>query len=65
MRRGDAQQRRAARLTTTADHPWSARAEPARVWREAPSPHPRESEAFARPSAYAQASSSVRARPSS
>jgi hypothetical protein len=35
MRRGDAQHRRAARLTTTADHPWSARAEPARVSREA------------------------------
>ena len=35
MRRGDAKPRRAARLTTTADHPWSARAEPARVPREA------------------------------
>jgi hypothetical protein len=36
MRRGDAQHRRAARLTKTADQPWSARAEPARVPREAP-----------------------------
>ena len=31
LRRGDAKPRRAARLTTTADHPWSARAKPARV----------------------------------
>jgi hypothetical protein len=36
MRGGDAQHRRAARLTTNTDHPWSARAEPARVPREAP-----------------------------
>jgi hypothetical protein len=36
MRRGDAKPRRAARLTTTANHQtWSARAEPARVQRAA------------------------------
>jgi len=35
MRRGDAQHRRAARKQSSADHPWSARAEPARVPREA------------------------------
>jgi hypothetical protein len=44
MRRGDAQHRRAARLTTTANQPWSARAKPARA---APYPTPSESEAFA------------------
>jgi hypothetical protein len=36
MRRGDAKPRRAARLMTIADHPWSARAEPARVSRKSP-----------------------------
>jgi len=36
MRGGDAKHRRAARLTITADLPWSARAESARVQREAP-----------------------------
>jgi hypothetical protein len=41
MRRGDAQPRRAARLTTTADPPWSARAEPAGVRREAQYPKAR------------------------
>jgi hypothetical protein len=42
MRRGDAKPRRAARLTTTAkQHPWSARATPARVQREAQYPNPR------------------------
>ena len=35
MRGGDAQHRRAARKRTAADRPWSARAEPARVPREA------------------------------
>jgi hypothetical protein len=49
MRGGDAKHRRAARLTTTADHPWSARAEPARVPREAQFRYPSESGAFARP----------------
>jgi hypothetical protein len=39
MRGGDAKHRRAAQLTTTADHPWSARAEPARVLREAQCPN--------------------------
>ena len=49
MRRGDAKPRRAARLTTIANrHSWSARAEPARVQREAPYPEPGESAAFAR-----------------
>jgi hypothetical protein len=48
MRRGDAQHRRGARLTTTAGDIWSARAEPARVLREALYPTPSESEAFAR-----------------
>ena len=38
MRRGDAKPRRAARLTTTANPPWSARVEPARVSREAQFP---------------------------
>jgi hypothetical protein len=38
MRRGDAKPRRAARLTTTANHPKSGRALPARVPREAPCP---------------------------
>ena len=52
MRCGDAKPRRAARLTTTADHPWSARAEPARVPREAQLPPPGESEAFARAQVY-------------
>ena len=46
MRGGDAKPRRAARLTTIAGHSWSARAGPARVSREAPSPSPSESEAF-------------------
>jgi hypothetical protein len=48
MRRGDAQPRRAARLETVAGRTKSARAMPARVWREAPYPTPSESAAFAR-----------------
>ncbi len=55
MRRGDAKPRRAARLTTTANDPWSARARPARVPREAQYPKPSESEAFARRSDFAPA----------
>ena len=48
MRGGDAKHRRAARLTTFADQPWSARASLARVPREAQYPEPSESAAFAR-----------------
>jgi len=46
LRRGDAKPRRAARLTTTADHPWSARAKPARVWRKAPFLEPERKRSF-------------------
>jgi hypothetical protein len=46
MRRGDAQPRRGARLTTTAGDIWSARAEPARVLREALYPHPERKRSF-------------------
>ena len=61
MRRGDAQPRRAARLTTTANpNPWSARARPARVQREAPYPTPSESAAFARVFTSARASGGTR-----
>ena len=53
MRRGDAQPRRAARLTTTADqHHWSARATPARVPREAPFPSPERKRSFRSAQAY-------------
>ena len=63
MRRGDAKPCRAARLTTTADDPpWSERALPARVPREAPFPNPSESEAFARVLARTGSSSAVWAR---
>jgi len=54
MRGGDAKHRRPARMRAAADPHWSARAQPARVQREAPyyakrrTPNPSESEAFAR-----------------
>ncbi len=40
MRRGDAQHRCAARSKTSADHPWSARAQPARVCARSAVPSP-------------------------